>query len=110
MYNTQLYIDTSHFCHAAEYFRISLHAAMHDSKRNTHSKNEILYICTLKHKSMDWPISVSEKCIIGLNASFHDVYVKFVSASPPFTHAWTPEKNCLILIILPRESFPYFDY
>jgi hypothetical protein len=28
------------------------------------------------------------------------VYVKFVSASAPFTHAWTPEKNRLILIIL----------
>ena len=29
-----------------------------------------------------------------------DVYVKFVSASTPCTHAWTPEKNCLIKIIL----------
>ena len=28
------------------------------------------------------------------------VYVKFVSASAPCTHAWTPEKNRLILIIL----------
>ena len=27
-------------------------------------------------------------------------YVKFVSASAPFTHACTPEKNRLILIIL----------
>ena len=35
---------------------------------------------------------------------------KFVSASAPFTHAWTPEKNRLILIILPREYFPYFEY
>jgi hypothetical protein len=26
-----------------------------------------------------------------------DVYVKFVSASAQFTHAWTPEKNRLIL-------------
>ena len=29
-----------------------------------------------------------------------DVYVKCVSASAPCTHTWTPEKNCLILIIL----------
>ena len=28
------------------------------------------------------------------------VYVKFVSASAPFTHAWTPKKNRLMLIIL----------
>jgi hypothetical protein len=27
------------------------------------------------------------------------VYVKLVSASAPFTHAWTPEKNRLVLII-----------
>jgi hypothetical protein len=29
-----------------------------------------------------------------------DVYVKSVSASTPCTHAWTPEKNYLIIIIL----------
>jgi hypothetical protein len=29
-----------------------------------------------------------------------DVHVKFVSASTPCIHAWTPEKNRLILIIL----------
>ena len=29
-----------------------------------------------------------------------NVYVKFASASAPLTHAWTPEKNRLILIIL----------
>jgi hypothetical protein len=29
-----------------------------------------------------------------------DVAEKFVSASAPFTHAWIPEKNRLILIIL----------
>ena len=29
-----------------------------------------------------------------------DVYVKCVNASAPCTHTWTPEKNCLILIIL----------
>jgi hypothetical protein len=28
-----------------------------------------------------------------------DVYVKSVSASTPCTHAWTPEKNYLIIII-----------
>ena len=39
-----------------------------------------------------------------------DVYVKFVSSLAPLTHAWTPEKKRLILIILQFESFPYFDY
>ena len=34
-----------------------------------------------------------------LNKSPKDVYIKFVSASAQFTHAWTPEKNRLILII-----------
>ena len=29
-----------------------------------------------------------------------DVYVQFVSASTPCTHAWTPEKNRIIIIIL----------
>jgi hypothetical protein len=29
-----------------------------------------------------------------------DAYVKFVSASNSCTHAWTPEKNRLIIIIL----------
>jgi hypothetical protein len=32
--------------------------------------------------------------------SLECVYVKFVSASTPCTHAWTPEKNRLIIIIL----------
>ena len=34
-----------------------------------------------------------------------DVYVKLVSASTPFTHAWTPEKNRLISINFQFESF-----
>ena len=40
----------------------------------------------------------------------HKLYInvlQFVSASAPFTHAWTSEKNCLILI-LQCESFPFF--
>jgi hypothetical protein len=36
--------------------------------------------------------------------------VKFVSASAPYTYAWTPENNRPILIILQCESFPFFDY
>ena len=63
MYTTQLYIDTSHFCHAAEDFLLSLHASIHDSRRNTHSRNEILYFCAIQHKSMDWPVTVAETCI-----------------------------------------------
>jgi len=50
------------------------------------------------------------RCNHKMNKRPKDVYVKFVSASAPFTHACTPEKNRLILIILPRESYPYFDY
>jgi hypothetical protein len=42
-----------------------------------------------------------------MNKRPKDLYVKFVSASAPLTHAWTPEKNRLILIILPGESFTY---
>ena len=39
-------------------------------------------------------------CTHKLNKRPKGTYVKFVSASAPFTHAWTPEKNRLILIIL----------
>ena len=35
-----------------------------------------------------------------LNKRPKGIYVKLVSASSPFTHAWTPENNRLILIIL----------
>jgi len=39
------------------------------------------------------------RCTDKLNKHPNDVYEKFVSASAPFTHAWIPEKNRLILII-----------
>ena len=39
-------------------------------------------------------------CTHKLNKRPKGTYVKFVSASAPFTHAWTPEQNRLILIIL----------
>ena len=41
------------------------------------------------------------RCNHKMNNRPKDVYVKFVK---------TPEKKRLILIILPRENFPYFDY
>jgi hypothetical protein len=50
------------------------------------------------------------RCNDKLNKCPKDVYVKFVGASAPFTHAQTPEKNHLILIIRQCESFPNFDY
>jgi hypothetical protein len=50
------------------------------------------------------------RCNHKLNKCPKDVYVKFVSASAPFTHALTPERNRLISIILQFESFPYFYY
>ena len=40
------------------------------------------------------------RCTHKLNKRPKDVYVKFVSASTPFTHVCTHEKNRLILIIL----------
>ena len=40
------------------------------------------------------------RCTHKLNRCPKDVYVKLVSASAPFTHAWPPEKNRLIIIIL----------
>ena len=40
------------------------------------------------------------RCTHKLNKRPKDVYVKFVNASAPYTHALTPEKSSLILIIL----------
>ena len=40
------------------------------------------------------------RCTHKLKKHPKGVYVKFVSASAPFTHARTPHKNRLILIIL----------
>ena len=45
-------------------------------------------------------------CVNGTDALTN--WIKFVNASAPFTHAQTPEKNRLILIIFQCESFPYF--
>jgi hypothetical protein len=40
------------------------------------------------------------RCTHKLNKRPKGIYLKFLSASATFTHAWTPEKNRLILIIL----------
>ena len=40
------------------------------------------------------------RCTDKLNKHPKDAHERFVSASAPFTHAWIPEKNRLILIIL----------
>ena len=47
-------------------------------------------------------------CVNGANAITK--WINALRASAPFTHAWTPEENRLILMILPRESFPYLEY
>ena len=39
-----------------------------------------------------------------------DVYIKFVSTSVQFTHAWTPEKKRLILTFFSMWIFPYFNF
>ena len=40
------------------------------------------------------------RCIHKLNKPPKNIYVKYMSTSTPFMHALTPEKNCLILIVL----------
>jgi hypothetical protein len=45
-----------------------------------------------------------------LNVRTKDVYAKFVSASAPFTHAWTSEKNRLIPIPAIKAMFLYFQW
>jgi hypothetical protein len=73
--------------------------------------------CSDKCSTMNYIIGLHSSCMCKqcrcnhkLNKYPKDVYVKFVSASAPFTHAQTPEKNCSILIIFPFEFPPYFDY
>ena len=68
-------------------------------------------------------VDTNQRVIIGLKDSFQEfmhacvngadalttwINVRFVSASAPFSHAWTPEKKLLILIFFQWESFPYF--
>jgi len=73
----------------------------------------ILFWFTMLPVSLDCPFLLLQYSLTSIIKHYNhkmnkrpkDVYVKFV-----FTHALTPEKNRLILIILPRESFPYFDY
>ena len=86
--------------------------ALHES--GTCTRKPIFLLVTIYSKNLSSQYRI--KCFFsGVHACVHGAdalinWIKFVSASALCTHAWTPEKNRLILIILQYESFSYFNY